>query len=124
MFVIFRAHHYVTFSCFRLFQRLGKGLGLALQGIDKSIQALEILRVSGTGCYYKTFDLLLHHEKRLNIHERKEKSGTGHVLRLCHFTSFILEFLTRTEEALERDESFGGIARIATYQVIAEESSG
>ena len=75
----------VFLAYFRLFQRLGRGLGLALQGIDKSIQALEILRVSGTGCYYKTFDLLLHHEKRLNIHGRKQKSGSAHVLRLCHF---------------------------------------
>ena len=102
---------------FRLFRRLGKGLGLALQGIQKSIKALEILRVSGAGCYYKTFDLLLQHEKQLNIHKNKDKSGTSHVVRLCQFTSFMLEFLTKTEEALERDEPYRGTARIATYQV-------
>ena len=102
---------------FRLFQTFGRSVTMALQGMDKCIKYLELLRVKGAGCNYSSFDLLLHHEKQVDM-DHNNKSGTTSVHKLYHYVDFMLEFLTKLEECVEKNKSYKTADKVAIYQVL------
>ena len=92
-------------------------MNLALQGIDKPIKSLELLRVKGIGCNYSSFDLLLLFEKQTKFDRNNNKSGTTSVNKLYHYMEFMLQFLSKLAESLERNESFKATDKVTIYQV-------
>ena len=109
---------------FGLFRSFGKGVKHTLQGIDKPIRSLELLRVKGIGCNYSSFDLLLMFEKQTEFDRNNNKSGTTSVHKLYHYMEFMLQFLRKLAESLEKNESFKATDKVTIYQVDkAHESS-
>ena len=93
---------------------------MCLKGAEKPIKYLELLRVKGAGCNYSSFELLLQHEKSVDVSTRSKKSGTASILALYHHLDFMLLFLTKLEEALDKNEAFGATDKITIYQVTNE----
>ena len=109
----------IFFAC-RLIEQTDKKLFFVISEVEGAIKSLEILRVSGSRCYYDNLDNILSYEAReeVVIKQGNLMSGTKSILILHRNLGFILAYLQRMKECALSGRAFSNSQRISVYKVI------